>query len=633
MKRDDVNKVSHLDNVVSQSPVEGTQHELMDLFNAMGEVFYTVDMINLRVMRISNACEKLFGFKQSHFLNDPKFWLRTIHPDDRHIIESEDKILRRGGLVNNQYRVICKDKSIKWVENKIIPCLDESGLLIRLDGITRDITERVETEEKHRQSEARYRQIVETAQEGIWTIDENEKTNFVNKKMADIMGYEPGEMLGKTPYDFMDDEGRIAAATRIKNRKKGEKESVDVRYITKSGKDVWTNISANPIVDKGGNYKGALAMITDITQRKIDEDTLKKSEANLRTIFDNTDTAYVLFNTEMTIISFNALAQKFSEEINRKSLEVNRLIKDYFTEERWLFVRETLDRVAAGEIVSYELSYTNEEGVVRWNNVRWLNVKDDQNKNWGFILANKDITEAKLAALEREKITADLIQHNKDLEQFTYIISHNLRAPVANIIGLSDMLKEHDLDAIAKDEVLERVSLSVKNVDAVIQDLNHILQARELANEKKEQVYFRELLDAIRTSIYNTVVSENVQFKCFFDEAESIFTVRSYLYSIFYNLSSNSIKYHKPGVAPVISIKSHKLKNKIELRFKDNGKGIDLEKYGSQIFGLYKRFDNTVEGKGMGLFMVKTQVEALGGTIRIKSKPGEGTEFVILLPV
>jgi signal transduction histidine kinase len=75
------------------------------------------------------------------------------------------------------------------------------------------------------------------------------------------------------------------------------------------------------------------------------------------------------------------------------------------------------------------------------------------------------------------------------------------------------------------------------------------------------------------------------------------------------------------------------LKNKIELRFKDNGKGIDLDKHSSHLFGLYKRFDNTVEGKGNGLFMVKTQVEALGGTIRVKSKPGEGAEFIILLPV
>jgi len=261
--------------------------------------------------------------------------------------------------------------------------------------------------------------------------------------------------------------------------------------------------------------------------------------------------------------------------------------------------------------------------------VRWLNVKNSDNRSCGFILANKDITEAKIAALERERITNDLIQHNKDLEQFTYIISHNLRAPVANIMGLSEMLKEHDLEPAARHEVTERISLSIQNIDSVIQDLNSILQTRELLNEKKQKVYFKELVDDIMISIYNKVISENVQFEGIFEEVDGLFTIPSYLYSIFYNLASNSIKYRKPDSAPVISIRSYKLKDKVELSFKDNGKGIDLDKNATQLFGLYKRFDTSTEGKGMGLFMVKTQVEALGGTIKVKSTLGEGTEFIL----
>jgi PAS domain S-box-containing protein len=374
-------------------------------------------------------------------------------------------------------------------------------------------------------------------------------------------------------------------------------------------------------------------MVTDITQRKIDEEALKKSEANLRTIFDNTDSSYILFDACLKIVSFNALAQKYSEEQNGKRLEVNNDIKGYFSEERWPYIQEVIGRVSAGETVSYELSFKRDDGTVQWNNVRWLNVKNADNKNWGFILANKDITETKMAALERERITTDLIQHINDLEQFTYIISHNLRAPVANIMGLSDMLKEDDLNQDEKEEVIDRVSLSIKNIDAVILDLNHILQARELVNEKKESVYFDDLVSAIKTSIHNTMVNEKVELKCNFHETDSLFTIRSYLYSIFYNLTSNSIKYRQTGIAPSITIESRKLKDKIELHFKDNGKGIDMDKNAAELFGLYKRFDTTMEGKGMGLFMVKTQVEALGGTIRIKSQLGEGTEFVIQFPV
>jgi len=530
--------------------------------------------------------------------------------------------------VNSQYRIIRKDSSVRWVEKKITPILDEAGKLVRYDGVIRDITRRKEVDERYRKSEEMYRQIVETAQEGIWTIDENEKTSFANKKMADMLGYTLAEMIGKELYDFMDEAGKEYALACMERRRRGAKENLDVRYVTKEGRDVWANISANPIFDEAGKYKGSLAMVTDVTQRKLDEEALKKSVANLRTIFDNTDSSYILIDAELYIVSFNALAQKYSQQQNKKSLVINTPIKDYFAAERWPFIKETLDKVAAGESINYELNFTKSKGEVEWYQVRWLNVKNSDNQNWGFILVNKDITAAKIAALERERITADLIQHNNDLEQFTYIVSHNLRAPVANIMGLSDILMEPDIDPDSRQEVMDRVALSIKNIDVVIKDLNHILQARAV-NEKKETVYFESLINAIKTSLYNTIVNESVQFNCSFDEIGSMFSIRSYLYSIFHNLASNSIKYRQIGVPPVITIKSRKLKDKIELYFKDNGKGIDLEKNGEQLFGLYKRFDTTTEGKGMGLFMVKTQVEALGGTINIKSKLGQGTEFII----
>ncbi|MBB3058305.1 PAS domain-containing sensor histidine kinase [Mucilaginibacter gotjawali] len=609
-----------------------SHQELTLFFNAMDEVFFSVDMINFKVIQISSGCEKLYGHKASEFLKNNRLWFELIHPDDKHLLDGEEEVLQRGEKVSKQYRIIRKDKSVRWVENKVLPCLDETGRLIRVDGITRDITESKEAEEKHMQSDAWYRQIVESAQEGIWTIDENEKTNFVNKKMADILGYSADEMMGKELYDFMDEEGKAYAIACMERRRRGSKENLDIRYKTKAGEDVWANISANPIIDETGKYKGALAMVTDITQRKLDEEAIKKSEANLRTIFDNTDSSYILFDADMKILSFNALADRYSIQQNGKQLEVGTHARDYFTAERWSLIKEMLDRVAKGETVSYEVSYQRGDRTTQWNNVRWLAVKDKNNQNWGFILANKDITETKTAALERERITADLIQHIKDLEQFTYIISHNLRAPVANIIGLSEMLMEEDLDQAEKQEVVERISLSIKNMDTVIQDLNQILQARELTNEKKEKIYFLDLVNAIKTSINNTVVGKKIQFNCQFD-VDSIFSIRSYLYSILYNLSSNSIKYCKAGVSPVITIESHQLKNKIELRFKDNGKGIDLLKNASELFGLYKRFDTTTEGKGMGLFMVKTQVEAIGGTIKVKSKLGEGTEFVMLFAV
>lgn len=110
-------------------------------------------------------------------------------------------------------------------------------------------------------------------------------------------------------------------------------------------------------------------------------------------------------------------------------------------------------------------------------------------------------------------------------------------------------------------------------------------------------------------------------------------TIKSYLYSIFYNLISNSIKYKQTNKAPVIQIKNTIDKEKIIISYVDNGLGIYLKQHGEKLFGLYKRFHLHIEGKGLGLFMVKTQVEVLGGNIHVKSEPNVGTEFIIELPL
>jgi signal transduction histidine kinase len=104
------------------------------------------------------------------------------------------------------------------------------------------------------------------------------------------------------------------------------------------------------------------------------------------------------------------------------------------------------------------------------------------------------------------------------------------------------------------------------------------------------------------------------------------------MYSIFHNLITNSIKYRQPGIAPIIEITSTVHQGKIDLVFKDNGLGIDLKRKGTEVFGLYKRFHHHVEGKGMGLFMVKTHVETIGGTISIESEINKGTTFTISFP-
>jgi len=185
-------------------------------------------------------------------------------------------------------------------------------------------------------------------------------------------------------------------------------------------------------------------------------------------------------------------------------------------------------------------------------------------------------------------------------------------------------MKEQDFK-----KCMDGLILSVKKLDRVIIDLNHILQVRREVNEKKETVKFSRLTKDIMASISNLIEKENISIRANFIEINEFFTIKSYLNSIFYNLILNSIKYRNPQNEAVIEVSSRKENGKLYISFKDNGLGIDLEANGSRIFGLYKRFHNHVEGKGMGLYMVKTQTELLGGKISVKSEVNQGTEFLL----
>jgi diguanylate cyclase (GGDEF)-like protein/PAS domain S-box-containing protein len=144
------------------------------------------------------------------------------------------------------------------------------------------LTEGKQAQEALKASEERYRQIIETAAEGIWILDADSKTSFVNSKMTEMLGYSVAEMLGMPLFAFMNSEGVAIALDRIERRRQGIKEQHDFKFRRKDGSELWAIVSTNPILDHSGKYIGALGMLTDITERKITESALKESEARLR---------------------------------------------------------------------------------------------------------------------------------------------------------------------------------------------------------------------------------------------------------------------------------------------------------------------------------------------------------------
>jgi PAS domain S-box-containing protein len=351
-------------------------------------------------------------------------------------------------------------------------------------------------------------------------------------------------------------------------------------------------------------------------------DALRKSEANLHSILNHADSGYALYDASLRLIAFNSLAQELSFALYGKRLVKGRHLLNYFPQDRHEILKNITARVLKGEKISYELSFTV-DGAETWIEVTWINVRNPQRKNWGFILASKDITLRKRAAME-------LADRNKALEQFANIISHNLRAPVANIINLIDVLAMVDTPE-EQESMLQLVYESARTLDQVIRDIHYILKAKQHISDLKENINIPALIGDIRLSIQHIITKEQAIIDC--DLEENIYSIRSFIYNILYNLIYNSLKYRHAERAPLIRVSAKRSINLFCITVADNGKGIDLAKHGAQLFGLYKRFDSSVEGSGLGLFMVKSQIEELGGRILVESTLGVGTSFVVELPV
>ncbi len=378
------------------------------------------------------------------------------------------------------------------------------------------------------------------------------------------------------------------------------------------------------------NHLKLYGVAHDVTATKDTEQALAQSEANLRKILDlipqsvfaQTVTGEFLFVNKAFASLFNLNPEELIDQKNHRKLT-------QFDEKNSFFVFDD-DIIETGiSKMIPESSFIDHNGNIRFfHTIKVPYIPAGRNEIAILGIAH-DITEQKVADKERTRMIADIVQHNKDLEQFSYIVSHNLRAPVANISGIADILSNIEMDWSKAKKMISYLSTSVSNLDNVIKDLNDIFHTKQQVNERKELISFSKIIEDIKLSISNIIQNEHIEIKTDFTDAENMPALKSYLYSIFYNLILNSIKYKQTDIKSMIEISTMQKDNKINITFKDNGIGIDLKKGGDQVFGLYKRFHHHIEGKGMGLFMVKTQVESMNGKIAIASEVNKGTVFVL----
>lgn len=228
-----------------------------------------------------------------------------------------------------------------------------------------------------------------------------------------------------------------------------------------------------------------------------------------------------------------------------------------------------------------------------------------------------------------------LSQRNKDLEQFSYIVSHNLRAPIAHLIGLANIFNKEVPEDPMNQEILTHVQKAAYNLDVIVRDLTHILSIRNNLSLQKERINLPELTQEVLENFKEDITQASPQISLNFNQVCYIYSVKSHIENILSQLISNALKYRKKRVALQIEICAIVSENnQLCLTVKDNGLGIDLTKVDPyKIFGLYQRMHTHVDGKGLGLYLVKTQVETLGGKVEVESEENIGSTFKVILPL
>jgi PAS domain S-box-containing protein len=517
-----------------------------------------------------------------------------------------------------------------------------------------DITEVENAKLELEKSEHRFRDLVECSTDYIFELNELGIFTFVSKQVKDILGYDAEYLTGRSIVELImpDELQRIIEASKAFDSGSGEHNNM-VHHVKKhNGEIITVDASVRTVLDENGKLIGYRAMHRDITpqitaekeqkylskllENKVESRTqeLKAKQEELLEAQRIGKLGNWLYDCETGKTSwsdmiFTIFDLQPREDINDSYFDAR--IHPDDIEAVHLHKQEMLNGTAASASVQYRI-------LDRHDNIKYAEttvniIRDAKGKALKVAGVTQDITQLKLQEEERKQLIADLLQRNKDLQQFNYIVSHNLRAPVANLIGLTGIYDSTLKNAARNEGVIENIKESAENLDEVLRDLSHILHIGSNISNIKENVDMDASIKQVLKTLELQIRESNADIQVQYGKAPILYTVKSYITSIVYNLISNSIKY-KDHTRPLqISVNVEVSKKKLKIFFVDNGLGMDIVKNNSKLFGLYKRFHTHTDGKGIGLYLVKVQTEALGGSIEVESEIDKGTAFILSLPI
>jgi signal transduction histidine kinase len=333
-------------------------------------------------------------------------------------------------------------------------------------------------------------------------------------------------------------------------------------------------------------------------------------------------TNVVVFITCWMLIGSLAFLRWISEQNEDRNIE---LINELNKANASLMERSVEMEAQSAEIMAQsDILHSNQNQLIEANRLieeqRKLLLNKNQSLESELIEKNTHLTEA----------NTELIKHNNELRQFSYTVSHNLRGPVASLLGLIELLAPKKLSE-ADSQIIAHIKTSTNKLDQIIKDLNKIVDIRHDIFKIRQKIDIENELDEIAMVMNREFEQNNVILRKDLARCRHIYSVKPMVNSIIYNLISNAIKYRASDRQPIIEVSTHEDARFYFLEVKDNGLGIDIKQNQESLFKLYKRFHFHTDGKGLGLYLVKLQCESLGGSIHVESEINRYAKFTVCL--
>ncbi len=518
--------------------------------------------------------------------------------------------------------------------------LNLRGSLIDIEGkkliqfIIQNITEKKEAVQKLKESEEKYKNLVENGQEGVWAVDENDDTIFVNPKICEMLGYNKDEMMGKNLDLFLEDSMMELINSYRKRREKGLKDTYELEFLKKDGTIIHTSVKAAPILKENGRFKGSFAYINDITNKKIAEKKLKESEKKFRSIFEAIPDLYFLVDNNTTILDYRGKEEDLylpPELFLRKKLTdlIPIEIKDLSVNA----VKNTI-KTQKPQLMEYALLIKNE---TRHFEARFLFFSEER-----VAIFIREITDRKKADLIiKEEINKlkELDQIRKDLISR---VSHELKTPLVSVIGGSELLLNNFKEKI-KGEELELLEIIQKGGKRLKHLIENLLDTTRIEYNKfkleKEEEDLSEIINEISNEMMYLIKERKLILNLEQPESLRLYIDRIRIEQVITNLLLNAIKNTPP--MGHITIKLQKKEDWAEISVSDTGVGLTKEEMNIIFtrFGKIERYGQGLEyidiqGSGLGLFISKEIVDLHSGYIRAESEGrNKGSTFIVQLPI